>query len=148
MKRAPIFDRFAALVIDAGIIAFFSVAVFVVAFLGYGIGTDDITLRGLSVIFLISSSGGLLIFLFYFTYLTMDNGATIGKHIFKIRVIKRGAVGFDVQPGFTRALVRTAAYAASASVCFLGFIMAFFFRGRTFHDIVAGTQVVTVEEDL
>jgi uncharacterized RDD family membrane protein YckC len=147
MKRAPIPERFAALLIDTVIVAFFSVAVFVAALLGYITGTDHLTLPGLSVIFLFSFIVSSFIFLFYFTYLTMGEGMTVGKNIFRIRVVRRDGMGVGVRPGFFRAFVRTVAYLISASVWFFGFIMALFLEGRTFHDIVAGTQVVTLEED-
>ncbi|MBA4416706.1 MAG: hypothetical protein C0392_02170 [Syntrophus sp. (in: bacteria)] len=148
MKNAPIFERFIALCIDMMIVSFSSVIVLIVAFIGYGVGVDRLTLPGLSAIFLFSLVVASFIFLFYFTYLTMDEGMTVGKMVFGIRVIRRDGMGVGVKPGFFRSLVRTMSYVISASVWFLGFFMAFFLKGRTFHDIIAGTQVISIEEDL
>jgi uncharacterized RDD family membrane protein YckC len=148
MKNASIFDRFIALCIDMMIISFSSVIVMIVAFVGYSVGAERLTFPGLSAIFLFSLAIASFIFIFYFTYLTMDEGMTVGKMVFRIRVIRRDGMGLGVKPGFFRSLVRTISYVISASVWFLGFIMAFFLHGRTFHDIVAGTRVVSIEEDL
>jgi uncharacterized RDD family membrane protein YckC len=148
MKNAPIFERFIALCIDMMIVSFSSVIVLIVAFIGYSAGTDRLTLPGLSAIFLFFLFTASFIFIFYFTYLTMDEGMTIGKMVFGIKVIRRDGMGLGVKPGFFRSLVRTMSYGISASVWFLGFIMAIFLNGRTFHDIVAGTRVVSIEEDL
>lgn len=139
--------RFIALAIDMMIVAFFSGMVFIAALSGYHMGAGQLTFPGLSCILFISSIVSFFIFLFYFTYLTMEEGATIGKSIAGIRVIIRNRIGVGMRPGFVRSLVRAVAYILSVSACFLGFLMALVFRGWTLHDIIAGTQVVRADAE-
>jgi len=84
----------------------------------------------------------IFIITFYFTYLTMKGRSTVGKSIFKIKVMKSDGA----ELGFLRSLSRFTVYVFSASAFFIGFIMALFLRGRALHDILADTQVV--EEEL
>ena len=145
MNRASVFVRFVALLIDLLIVMFFSCMLFVAALAGYRTGSGQLTFLGLSGILLLCPVFSLLVFLFYFTYLTMEQGMTIGKSILGIRVVRWNRE--DVRGlGFFRSLVRAAAYVLSASVCFMGFFAAIFLKGVTLHDIIAGTQVVTVCE--
>ena len=148
MNRAPVSARFIALLIDIVIVTFFSGMIFVAALAGYRAGFGQLTFLSLSGIILLCPLFSLLVFLFYFTYLTMEQGMTIGKSALGIRVVVRSDFGNEeTGPGFLRSLTRTAAYFLSASTCFLGFFMAFFLKGITLHDIIAGTRVVLVHEE-
>jgi uncharacterized RDD family membrane protein YckC len=147
MNRAPVSARFVALLIDIVIVTFFSGMIFVAALAGYRAGYGQLTFLSLSGIILLCPLFSLLVFLFYFTYLTMEQGMTIGKSALGIRVVAGRDFGNEeTGPGFFRSLVRTAAYFLSASICFLGFFMAFFLKGITLHDIIAGTSVVVAHE--
>ena len=143
MSRASIFARFMAFLIDVAIVAFFSAMVFIAALTGYRAGAGQLSFSGLTGILLLFPVFCLGVFLFYFTYLTMGQGMTVGKSVLGIRVvIIRGFMEEETIPGFGRSLVRAAAYILSGATCFLGFLMAFFFNGITLHDLIAGTRVV------
>jgi uncharacterized RDD family membrane protein YckC len=143
MKRAPFLARFVALLIDMMILLIFSSMACIAALSGYRIGADRLTFVDLSCILFISFLLSCLIFLFYFTCLTMGEGMTAGKRIMGVRVVRRDRKGLVLRdPGFLRSLVRAMAYILSATVCFIGFFMALFFRGKTLHDMIAGTEVL------
>ena len=80
--------------------------------------------------------------LIYFTLFTAEAGQTIGKRVFKIRVVLIN--GKDIPYGL--ALFRTFGYVLSFFFgTFLGFIWALWDRRRqTWHDKVAGTIVIKV----
>ena len=141
MKRAPIFFRFLALSIDLLVLSFFCVIAFIFAFAGYLSGIDEFALLNISVPFLIFLLSSSFIFLFYFTYLTMDGGMTVGKSIFRIKVVRRDGMEVDL----FRSLLRSVFYVLSASICFIGFFMALFLKGKALHDIVADTRVIKGE---
>ena len=149
MNRVLFFPRFAAFLIDITIVALFSGVIFVSALLGYRAGAGQLTFSSLSGIILLCPLFSVLVFLFYFTYLTMESGMTIGKSALGIRVIKRTPCHEEEGKGlgFLRSLVRAAAYFLSASIWFLGFFMALFFQGIALHDAIAGTRVVVVCEE-
>ncbi len=81
--------------------------------------------------------------LYYFTYLTADGEQTIGKSIFGIRVVTKDGENL----GRVWACVRCFCYWISAVPFFLGFLMAFVFRGHALHDILCRTMVVKVQDD-
>lgn len=85
----------------------------------------------------------LFVVLYYFTYLTADGEQTIGKTIFGIRVVTTDGENL----GRIRALVRCICYGFSTLPLFLGFLMAFIFRGHALHDILCRTMVVKVRDD-
>jgi len=80
-----------------------------------------------------------ILVLTYFTFFHGAWGQTIGKMIFRLRVLKA-----DGQPlTFSRALARTFAYILSAIPFFLGFFwVGFTSKKRSWHDAIAGTMVV------
>ena len=143
MKRASISARFFAMLIDMIIVMFSSAMVLAAALTGFRAGAGRLTFLGLFSILFLSLVLSFLISLFYFTYLTMEGGMTIGKRVAGIRVVTLTGEGSSSGPGFLRSLVRALAYGLSASFCFLGFFAAFFFKGRSLHDFIAGTRVVT-----
>jgi uncharacterized RDD family membrane protein YckC len=143
MMRAPVFARFVALMIDMCIVKLSSAIMCTAALMGYRAGSGRITFDDLSTIAGISPFFFIITFFFYFTYLIMDRGVTPGKSLLGIKVIRSGT---DVPEslGFPRAFLRAAAYFLSASLCFMGFLIAFLPGGRALHDLIAGTRVVTV----
>jgi uncharacterized RDD family membrane protein YckC len=146
MKRASIFARFLALCVDWFILSIFSILVFVSVLAGYIFGSGGSLLDGIDIklwlLFKTFMLCSIFIITFYFTYLTMKGRSTVGKSIFKIKVMKSDGA----ELGFLRSLSRFTVYVFSASAFFIGFIMALFLRGRALHDILADTQVV--EEEL
>jgi uncharacterized RDD family membrane protein YckC/type II secretory pathway pseudopilin PulG len=75
----------------------------------------------------------------YFAVLTSRGGQTLGKKLFKLKVLRRG--GEDI--GFGRALGRWAAYLLSYLPFLAGFVMAAFTpEKRALHDYVSDTKVI------
>lgn len=78
--------------------------------------------------------------LIYQTFFVWYYGATIGKIIIKIRVIKEDT--FE-SVDFISALMRSASRILSESIFYLGFALAFYTEGKqTLHDKLAKTLVV------
>ena len=70
-------------------------------------------------------------------------GQTIGKMLVGVRVV----AGEEGPPPFGAALLRFAAYFASASTAMLGFVIAGLRRDkRALHDLIAGTRVERTPE--
>ena len=146
MTKAPISSRCIAFIIDLAVLFGAYVGVCLAALAGYRLGSGRLTFINLSCILFLSSLFICLIFLFYFTFLTTREGMTFGKAIMNIKVVCAEGRQKGNGPGFVRSLVRTVAYGLSALPCFIGFIMALFFDGRTLHDLLAGTEVVRIEK--
>lgn len=80
--------------------------------------------------------------LLYQTFFVWYYGATIGKIIVKIRVIKED--NFD-SVDLISSLMRSASRILSEAIFYLGFILSFYTQGRqTLHDKLAKTLVVNV----
>jgi uncharacterized RDD family membrane protein YckC len=147
MKRASVFTRFVAFLVDLGFLLFVSLFLFISGLAGYILGMETITsfsglvirLRDFSPVF---SFFAFVLFLFYFTYFTAHGDRTLGKALLGIRVVKRRDGG-DI--GIIRSLLRTLFYWVSAFPFFMGFFIAFVLRGRTLHDLLAGTMVIKEE---
>jgi uncharacterized RDD family membrane protein YckC len=77
--------------------------------------------------------------LFYFTFFYTFGGATLGKYLMGLRVVRS-----DGRPlRGAQAALRTVAYAASALPVYLGFLAVLVDdRRRAWHDRLAGTAVV------
>lgn len=82
---------------------------------------------------------GIVLALVYFSFFHAAWGQTVGKMVFRIRVVQTGG-----QPlTFPLALLRTFAYLVSALPAFLGFLWTGFAPGkRAWHDWLSGTIVV------
>ncbi|NCC32676.1 MAG: RDD family protein [Chloroflexia bacterium] len=91
----------------------------------------------LSIFFEISSF--LLIAQIYFTFFYGFGGATIGKYLMGLQVVRRNG-----QPlSLARAALRTLAYLVSTPLIYAGFINILIDdRRRGWHDLLAGTVVV------
>jgi uncharacterized RDD family membrane protein YckC len=89
---------------------------------------------------MIPVAGGILIFLCYAPILeSSELKATIGKHLMGIQVVSMS----NRKIKFRVALIRNVFKIVSASLLFLGHIMAFFTKHRqALHDLVAETVVV------
>jgi uncharacterized RDD family membrane protein YckC len=148
MKRASLFARYLAILVDLSFLLCVSALLFASGLIGamMGIGAGIAfstelfsTLRAFASVFFFFE---IFLFLFYFTYLTACGENTFGKYIFGLRVVRRR----DNAPlGVTRSLVRALAYWLSALPLFLGFLMALLPGGRALHDVIAGTTVIKVE---
>jgi uncharacterized RDD family membrane protein YckC len=146
MKRASLIARFFAFVIDLVFLFFITALVTGSIFAGYSIGAGRVPSRdpvgAVLTAILVFILSGIVLFLFYFTYLTSGKGRTIGKNVFGIKVVRAKDEG---EVGWGRALARTCTYVLSAFPFLLGFIMAFLFGGRALHDILTGTRVAREE---
>ncbi len=145
MKSPSVFLRFFALTVDMAILSLLILFALLAVMAGYLIGSDEPALSTLLQTFSLFFVLALLLFFFYFTFLNMGGGTTPGKHLFGLKVIKASGMGSGMELGFLRALVRAAGYTVSFSTFGIGFMMAFLFKGTTFHDFLAGTRVI--EED-
>jgi uncharacterized RDD family membrane protein YckC len=75
----------------------------------------------------------------YFTFFYSFGGASIGKHLMGLRVVR--ADGRPLKPA--RAALRTLAYALSTAVLYAGFFNVLLDdRRRAWHDLLTGTVVV------
>ncbi len=142
MSRASAFVRLLAFITDIVFLLVVQFLFFTAAILGHILWVRPSSLTMLST--RLSEFSPLLtlafifVVLYYFTYLTADGEQTIGKHIFGIRVVTTRGENM----GKVRALLRCICYLVSALPLFLGFVIAFIFRGRSLHDIICRTMVV------
>jgi uncharacterized RDD family membrane protein YckC len=145
MTRASVFVRFFALLVDLVFLFIVHSLILAAAALGLLLGPESTSYASASSAVRHFSSvpflASLFVFVYYFTVMTADGDRTIGKRLFGIRVVTRDGHEF----GRIRAFVRCFCYAISAFPFFIGFLMAFLFRGRSLHDILAGTMVVRGE---
>ena len=142
MRKASIFVRLLAFSIDILLLAFFMCLVFIATITGYALSPGSFSLSQISWLLLLSVSGSALLCIFYFTYLTMEGGATVGKNIFQLKVVRPDGKGLN----FCRAFIRSISYPLSLSFWLISLLIALFFEGRMIHDIIAGSRVV--EEEL
>ena len=144
MKRASLIARFVAFLIDTAFLFCVSLLLVAVGCAGFMLGTDRIAPRSgltgtLLLLILVFLAIKVFLFLFYFTYLTAHGERTIGKSILGLKVVRRTD---EEAIGYGRSLVRACGYWISAFPLFLGFLMAILLKGRTLHDLLAGTMVV------
>jgi uncharacterized RDD family membrane protein YckC len=142
MRKASIFVRLLAFSIDILLLAFFMCLVFIATIAGYALSPGSFSAPQASLLVLLFVCGSFLAFIFYFTYLTMEGGATVGKSIFQLKVVRPDGKGLN----FFRAFVRSISYLLSLSFWLISLLIALFFEGRMIHDIIAGSRVV--EEEL
>lgn len=147
MTRASAFARLFALTVDILFLFIVQLLLFTAAFAGHMLWIESASfalfsdrLMEFSPVLVLSF---LFVVLYYFTSLTADGEQTIGKTIFRIRVVTRQ--GEDL--GRIRALLRCLCYGFSALPLFLGFLMAFVLRGNALHDILCRTMVIRVHDD-
>lgn len=142
MKRAGFFTRFMAFALDLFIIFIVSMIILTAVLTGYIIGYGHYSFRsildGIGIILTVFIISTVFVFFFYFTYLSGKRGSTIGKGIFSIKVVRINDVNIDLSVSFLRCL----SYILSASIFFMGFLMALICRGRALHDFIANTHVI------
>ena len=141
MKKASILFRLFAFVIDILVLFFFISLLFVAIVTGYLLSSGSILIPQISLLTFIFTCGSLFTFIFYFTYLTMNGGATIGKRFFQLRVLRQDGSGLNTG----RAFMRTMIYPLSLALWFVNVLSALLLDGRMIHDIVVGSWVVRVE---
>lgn len=127
--------RFAAHLIDSIIISFPSFIIgFIVGFMGYFIGMDEITLSILSHLI------GLIAGLLYFAFMESSKyQGTLGKIALGIKVVDEN--GEKITMG--RAIGRYFAKIISGITLLIGYIMAGFTpKKQALHDMIASTYVV------
>ncbi len=141
MRKAGFFARFLAFALDTILLSFFVCLILMATAAGFMVSAESLSAARFMNLWLIFSLSCSSIALFYFTYLTMEGGATIGKRVFGLKVV--GKDGKYIGP--LRAFVRSTAYLLSALLWVISLITVFLFRGRALHDMIAGTQVVYEE---
>lgn len=148
MRKAPLFARLLAFLIDVVFLFCVSLGLIAAGLLGSVAGASAVRAASAEFFSSLSAFIGLFflfeifLFLFYFTYLTSHGEQTLGKAALGLRVVRRRE-GTPI--GLFRSLGRAFGYWASALPLFLGFSMAFLLGGRTLHDMLAGTMVVKEE---
>lgn len=147
MTRASVFARLFAFVIDLFFLFIVKLLLVAAAFAGPMLWAEQTSFTLLSAKLIefspVLSLSFLFVVLYYFTYLTADGEQTIGKTIFGIRVVTTDGENL----GRIRALIRCICYGFSTLPLFLGFLMAFIFRGHALHDILCRTMVIKVRDD-
>lgn len=144
MKRAPLFLRVLAFLLDLGFLFFVCLLLFISGLAGYMSGAEPVRsfsgfllkFWGFFPVFFFFSS---FLFLFYFTYLSAHGESTFGKSVFRMSVVRRRD-GETI--GFGRSLLRALFYWVSAFPLFAGFLVAFLLKGRSLHDMLTGTMVI------
>jgi len=121
------------------ILAIFAAVGFLAAEMGTRGGREMFLYQQIGIVLPILLPLAIILIVTYFTFFHGAWGQTIGKMIFRLRVLKA-----DGQPlTFARALARTFAYTLSAIPFFLGFLwVGFTSKKRSWHDAIAGTMVV------
>ena len=147
MTRASVFARLFAFMVDILFLFVVQLLLFAAAFAGHMLWVESTSFTLLSArlmeFFPVLSLSFLFVVLYYFTCLTADGEQTIGKTIFGIRVVTKKGENL----GRIRALLRCVCYGFSTLPFFLGFLMAFIFRGHALHDILCRTMVIRVHDD-
>lgn len=141
MRTASIFFRLLAFVIDVLVLSFFMCLLFIAIIGGYLLSAEPFITTQTSLLIFFFVCGSFLTFIFYFTYLTMDGGVTVGKRMFKLKVVRPDGSGLTA----FRAFIRSIFYLLSLSFWFISLVMALFYEGRMIHDIIAGSRVVKGE---
>jgi len=141
MKRASVFVRFAALLVDVAFLVFVFLLIYVAAGAGYKGGTGVSFREAVRGAGFLPTLGCMVVYCFYFTYLTMHGCQSIGKALLRIRVVRPDG---DPISG-TRAFFRCVFYVVSAVPFLWGFFLAFLLKRRAVHDILAGTVVVEAD---
>ena len=147
MTRASNFARLFALMVDILFLFIVQLLIFAAALVGHTLWSESTSFTFLSARLLefspVLTFAFVFVVLYYFTYLTADGEQTIGKSIFGIRVVTKDGENL----GRVRACIRCICYWLSALPFFLGFLMAFVFRGHALHDVLCRTMVVRVQDD-
>ena len=141
MRKASLFVRFLAFSIDILILACLTGIILIATIAGYTLSPGSSPVPQFSSLLLIFVSGSSFVFIFYFTYLTMNGGGTIGKSIFHLKVVRQDGSYLN----FFRAFARCITCLPSLSFWLLNLLVALVFEGRAIHDIIAGSRVIEEE---
>lgn len=133
--------RLLAFAIDVLVLSFCMCLLVIGIISGYSLSSGSFFALQTSLLAFFFMCGSLLMFIFYFTYLTMDGSATVGKRFFQLKVVRRDGSGLSVY----RAFLRSVFYPLSLAFWFISLLIALLFNGRMIHDIIAGSQVVEGE---
>lgn len=142
MRKASFFTRLLAFSIDILLLTCMTGLIFIATIAGYALSPGSFSVPQSSSLVLLFVCGTSFVFVFYFTYLTMGGGSTVGKNMFNLKVVRLDGTGLN----FFRAFARCISYPLSFSFWLISLLMALFFKGRMIHDFIAGSQVV--EEEL
>jgi uncharacterized RDD family membrane protein YckC len=147
MTRASSFARLFAFVVDLFFLLIVHLFLFAAAGAGHALwgesASSSLLSAGLVNFTPVLTLASVFVVLYYFTSLSADGEQTIGKSMFGIRVVTRDGENM----GRVRACTRCICYWFSAFPFFLGFLMAFVFKGHALHDILCRTMVIKVRDD-
>lgn len=136
LKLAPISRRTYAFMIDDMIVSFLVFVIF------YDSISSAKTVE--EVIMLVNNAFGYIVAIkiIYHTFFVWQYGATMGKMLFKMRVVdEKNFLNLD----FTRSLIRAVVRIVSESLFYLGFVWGVFTKTRqTWHDKLAKSLVIDV----
>lgn len=128
------------------VVFLFSLASYVLAFVGRRLGLGRPIFQAAHVIYQIGWIWSGLVAVLYFPYWWARGGRTFGMRLFKLRLVK--ARGDDHEVGWIRAALRWVLSLLSLSVLALGFLWVLIDERRQgWHDKLAGTLVVRAETD-
>ncbi|MCD4750162.1 MAG: RDD family protein [Thermoanaerobaculales bacterium] len=131
--------RLGAYLIDAIILT----VIMMVIMIPIGIGVAALAQKSQGAVVVLSLLGWLLCAVVAIGYILVPwarSGATLGKRILKLKVVRQDGV----QPlGYGKATLRLLGYMASGAIFYIGFLMVLFNdEKKGLHDMIAGTQVV------
>ena len=139
MTYAGFWIRFAAYIIDGLILGLISGVIMIPTVLVSGFMLRDkppvmFAVVGLAYVLVMA------IGLFYQLYFVGKKGATPGKKLLGLKIIREDGV---TPVGYGKAFLRLIGYIVSGMILYIGFIMiAFTDKKRGLHDMIAGTYVV------
>ncbi len=139
IRYSSVRRRFAASLVDSIILGIFNMIImapFAGSMAANPTNPDLSTIFGRFAITMVFST---LVGVAYYTVLHGWKGATLGKMLFKIRVVKA-----DGEPiTYIQAFMRYLGYMLSSIILCIGYIMAIFdSQKRALHDRIAGTRVI------
>jgi uncharacterized RDD family membrane protein YckC len=139
-RNAPFIARAFAFLLDLTAL-FCALGLIVVAVLAGASVADDLTIGQILFLGLVVVLAALLVPPFYFTFLTCDQGQTLGKWFMGIRAVDREGGPMSALQAF----FRCCCYLLSALPFLAGFFVALVAPGRSLHDLLAGTRVTEEE---
>ena len=131
LSKAGVGKRLLAFLVDAIILA----TVFFAIFLIFG---SSLTIEGTFALCYFTS---IFLSMIYFTYFYSTSGQTLGKKLFRIKVVSSDEENLY----FATGIIRYIGYYISTLLALIGFLMVFFNQEKQgLHDKLAATYVVNV----
>lgn len=124
-----------------------SLVIFAVFLIGYWLPQTLLFANGLQLSAPLQWLHVLLLLLWYFVWFWLHGGQTLPMKTWRLRLVNNEAAARGSAPRPLQAVLRYLASWLSLACCGLGFLWILVDRERrTWHDIVAGTRIVWVDE--